>query len=130
MFREAKSLLARCGFSDCKWIRAKMPKQGVGTNDCGVWMCCLASIYAKCIFSRAVLPSSQPQETVVPFRNVTMSLVNGMIGKESGLAGREKDFREQLFGLAGREHLTQSLIDLSIDMDSDFFAIANISFSN
>jgi Ulp1 family protease len=90
MFDKAKSLLELCGFSGCKWIRATMPKQGCGTNDCGVWMCCLASIYAKSVFSRAV--PSQTQETVVPFRNVTLSLVNGMIRKEFGLAGRETEF--------------------------------------
>jgi hypothetical protein len=50
-----------------------MPKQGFGTNDCGVWMCCVASIYAKSVFSRAI--PSQPQETVVPFQNAILSLV-------------------------------------------------------
>jgi hypothetical protein len=94
-----------------------MPKQGSGTNNFGGWMCCDASIYANSVFSRAV--PSQPQETVVPFHNVTLSLVNGMIRKEFGLAGREKEFglagREKEFGLAGREHLTQSLVNLSID---------------
>jgi hypothetical protein len=54
MFHNAKSLLELCDFSDCKWIRALMQKQGFETNDCGVWMCCVASIYTKSIFSRAV----------------------------------------------------------------------------
>ena len=85
MYDQAQSILQLCGLSGYEWIRAAMPKQGSRTNDCCVWMCCVASIYAKCVFVRAV--PCQPQ-TVLPFPNVTLSLGSGMISKEFGLTGR------------------------------------------
>jgi hypothetical protein len=104
MYGQARSVLQLCGLSGLTWIKADMPKQGSGTNDCGVWMSCVASIYARSVLTPAVVPS---QSQTVPFRN-----------------------GEKEFGLAGREHLTESLLDLSIDMSSDLFALAHLTFSN
>jgi hypothetical protein len=42
----------------CKWIAANMPHQGKGTNDCGVWMCCMASLYVKYLLDHDLLANS------------------------------------------------------------------------
>jgi hypothetical protein len=42
----------------CKWITADMPHQGKGTQDCGVWMCCMASLYVKHLLDHDLLANS------------------------------------------------------------------------
>jgi hypothetical protein len=62
---------------------------------------------------------------------VALSFGNGRISKGKCGNGRisKGKCNSTDFGHAGREHLTQSLIDLSIDMSSDFFALAHLSFT-
>jgi hypothetical protein len=42
----------------CKWITANMPHQGSSTNDCGIWMCCMASLYLRGLLEHDVLANS------------------------------------------------------------------------
>ena len=38
-----------------KWIRGNIPQQGTGTNDCGVWMCSMATAYCLTLVKQGVL---------------------------------------------------------------------------
>jgi hypothetical protein len=61
MFRDTMSILQNIlsgtplAPKGCKWICASMPKQGMGTMDCGVFMTCMAGIYVKGLLSRGCL---------------------------------------------------------------------------
>jgi hypothetical protein len=46
----------------CKWIQADMPRQGKATNDCGVWMCCMASLYVKHVLDHDLLTNPGKEE--------------------------------------------------------------------
>lgn len=39
-----------------KWIRASMPKQGMRSNDCGIFMCCIAAAYIKGLLQADIFP--------------------------------------------------------------------------
>jgi hypothetical protein len=42
----------------CKWIHASMPRQGIRTMDCGVFMTYMASLYAKGLLARGCLSAN------------------------------------------------------------------------
>jgi hypothetical protein len=113
LYNHAKSTFELCGLTGHTWIKADMPTQGINSNDCGVWMCCIAGIYARSVSSR--IHTLSRSETV-PFRNVTLLFGNGVSD-------------EVHFGHAGREHIASSLSELSIDINSAFFDSAYLSFT-
>jgi hypothetical protein len=47
----------------CKWIHASMLKQGTGTLDCGVFITCMASLYAKGCLSCGCLSAAKWKST-------------------------------------------------------------------
>jgi Ulp1 family protease len=49
----------------CTWIHATMPKQGFRTNDCGVFMSCIAALYTKGLIKENRLSAnSSASETI------------------------------------------------------------------
>jgi hypothetical protein len=76
MFRDTMSILQNIlsgtplAPKGCKWIRASMPKQGMGTMDCGVFMTCMAGLYVKGLLSRGCLSAGNK---ATDFTNVNIT---------------------------------------------------------
>jgi hypothetical protein len=90
---------------DCKWIQADMPKQGLCSNDCGVWMCCMASLYIKSLVDRDLLSNSKTAEQT--------EIV------EVSVRSSEDDTTQ--LGGDGREHILKCLGADRCSLDDPFF---------
>jgi hypothetical protein len=98
-----------------KWIRACVLNQGSGTNDCGVYMTCLATAFAKSLLERdSVVRGSKQRPLRLPYTSVTVEL-NG-VGADA-----------YAFGIEGRRHLMRSMTDMRTDLDSEVFNMINIT---
>lgn len=58
---ELRSSLLRFGIIDSStpWITADVPRQGIGSNDCGVFMCCLSALYIEALEKELLLHQQQ-----------------------------------------------------------------------
>ena len=99
----------------CKWLRATMPKQGLGTMDCGVWMCCMASLYVKGLVDRKVLPMLKEQVRADPPRAFTKVVVKA--SKDSTDIGGE-----------GRQHMTRTVHNDTLSFDDAVFRHLSINW--
>ena len=112
--QEVKNVFTRFPFCrrTSKWIHACVPKQGSRTNDCGVYMTCLATAFVKSILERDSAVGGSNQR--LPYTSVTVEL-NG-VGADA-----------YAFGIEGRRHLMRSMTDMRIDLDSEVFNMINIT---
>ena len=89
------SPLARTG---SRWIRASIPRQHLGSNDCGIYAACISACYTKTIFNGGRVVSEKTQRVDVSF-----------------------DVTTEQFGLQGRRHILDSIETSRVDFDSSFF---------
>lgn len=104
-----------------KWVHATVPFQGAGTNDCGVYMCCIATAFVKHLVENgnlvdSLVPSNRKvaQNSQVPHYNcVTVTLEKGPFD----------------FGAMGRKHMLASMFRRSIELNSEVFQQIAVSVS-
>lgn len=77
----------------CKWIKAKMPNQGFRTNDCGVFMSCIASLYTKELITANRLLASSSSASATLFSSVEVCANSDSTN----------------VGWAGRDHMLKTL---------------------
>ena len=112
---EVKKVIAIFPFynENSKWIRARVLDQRSGSNDCGVFMTCLATAFVKSLDRDNVVGGSNQSLLLPPYTSVTVEL-NGGAGA---------------FGVEGRKHILQSMNEREINLDSAVFDMLNITRS-
>ncbi len=91
-------------------VAANMPVQVAQTNDCGIWMCMVATAYINKLFedgSLPLIPSSDiAREHDINATNVVEVLIDAKdLPKDCRTAGD----RSRAVGRLGREHMLRSL---------------------
>ena len=71
-----------------KWIRAEMPRQAACTNDCGVWMCCVAAAYVAELLQQSLLEENEERGRRKTNLVSKVSVSTVMAEKELGRMGR------------------------------------------
>jgi hypothetical protein len=96
-----------------QWITARVPKQASASNDCGAYMCCIASSYIMA-FQKAVLMDSPPIQAVEFHPRVNV-----------------KDW-----GMHARSHVAEAIQMQEVDEktffekeQNSFFSLADLVFS-
>ena len=97
---------------DIKWIQADMPKQGPRTNDCGIWMCLMASVYVKNLLDREVLPGRKQKEETSPYASVVA----------------EASLDETVVGGYGRSCVLEAIKKNKCDLDDRVFRYLTITW--
>ena len=94
------------GTDNMTWIEASVPRQGFGTNDCGVFACCFSMLYVQALKLGGLLDA----EPITPAKDVTgVSLV----------LPPKMDATQ--FGAHGRGFLNESLKRAKIQFQSPIF---------
>ena len=70
-----------------KWIRAEMPRQAACTNDCGVWMCCVAAAYVAELLQQSLLEENEERGRQKTNLVSKVSISTIMAEKELGRMG-------------------------------------------
>jgi len=115
MFRNTMSLLqdmlsgTSLAPEGCTWIRASMPKQGLGTMDCGIFMSCMAGLYVKGLLARGCL---SPKSNVADFTSVNITF--------------KRD--ATTVGGAGRDHMLAAMRLGFCDLDANVFDLCSIDW--
>ena len=89
------------------WIEANVPRQGCGTNDCGVIASCFSLLYVLGLEYGGLL-SENEVETFAPVQSVTLQ-----IPMEQDMAS---------FGLPGRRYMSESMRLAKWDFKKPLFA--------
>jgi len=98
-----------------KWIRATMRNQAIGSNDCGMWMCCSASVYVKGLKDRGWLVEGGLKEKVPEITSVTL------------MYPMAKEMDE--IGWRGRTHMICTYQDNKCDLENPFFNFVRVWFN-
>jgi hypothetical protein len=94
----------------CNWITADIPIQAINSNDCGVWMCCMASLYIQHLFNKDRLPiSGNIQEQRI-------SCVSVVTAKDVSEIGRH-----------GRNHMIDTIKTGNCDLNHTVFHCLHIT---
>jgi len=123
VFEDLKRLLSSTPLvtGRTKWIKARMLKQAALSNDCAVWMCCIAGAYVKCLQNDGVLErldstdiscDTGVNEEVVNEIEVTMSPTT-----------------TEHIGKLGRKHMLQTFANNNCDLTDEVFNHIFIGFS-
>ena len=96
------------------WIKASIPTQGTGTNDCGVIASCFSLMYVRGLENDGLLSDLQKSPPIgfqegpaQPIRAVDLVLPPGLSMCS--------------FGALGRAYMWKALRDAELDFGSDFF---------
>jgi hypothetical protein len=103
--------------SGSRWLTANMPVQGARTNDCGIWMCMVATAYVNTLFEGGFLPRNPLIHVAREINEIDVVIDAQALPNDY----RTSDGRARAVGRLGREHMLRSLRTSKWDSDEDLF---------
>lgn len=108
-----------------KWIRARMPKQGRGTNDCAVWACTSAAAYAKALERDGILAAihdNQDDHDISRDVDVNTPVLNEVEIEISSTSASK-------IGALGRQQMIDTYENNHCNLDHEIFNHLKVHFS-
>jgi hypothetical protein len=94
-----------------------MPVQGARTNDCGIWMCMVATAYVNTLFEGGFLPRNPLIHVAREINEIDVVIDAQALPNDY----RTSHGRARAVGRLGREHMLRSLRTSKWDSDEDLF---------
>jgi len=112
-----------------RWIRSSMPRQGLGTNNCGVWMCCIAAAYVCSLWAKNVLCPYSPFNSEHDGQGYPVNEVEQECQITNVSVSLGQYMTASSFGRMGREHMEKTLLNNRFDPESQLFCDLKVDFN-